>query len=149
MSKEPKEKKEKLTLSENENPDFSLLGADQKKALTEKAREKARKIAEEDAADAYYEKELQKAQKQELSRRGLLGHEEIVEHTINLAPNADHIRLNGTVYQHGTTYRFTKDVLDVIRDQEWQGWKQEAVRKGERDNEFGLSSRNKRVSARM
>lgn len=68
------------------------------------------------------------AEKQRLQREeGLTtgnGHQdEILSLTIDLAPYAPYININGQCYYHGRTYQVPRHVADTLRDQMFMTWK--------------------------
>jgi hypothetical protein len=121
---------------------FGLLSEDDKKALRAKAREMAKKKAQEKQEDEFLALEVEKAEAEESERLGIVTNQEIIEYTINLGPSADHVRLNGRIYQHNSTYKLTKDVYDCIRDIEHRTWEHERVRLGDDENAYRLSGRS-------
>jgi|ERR1035437_5902147 hypothetical protein len=124
--------------------DFEMLDPGVKKALQEKARTLAEKEVQEEMEDAFLLSEKEKAKHEEREKHGLLGkQEEMVTHTINLPPNADKFRINNRIYNQGQTYELPRGTYEMIVDIESKGWQQEAIRKGDQENAFGLRDKRK------
>lgn len=125
-----------------------ILSESTKIELRKKAQETARQESEDEEAEKFLKEETEKARSAEKARRGQHDKMDIVEHRIDLGPSADHIRINGNIYQHGQTYKLRRDVYDCIRDIEAKTWEHERVRKGDLDeNAYRLSGRRS-LSAR-
>jgi hypothetical protein len=85
--------------------------------------------------------EILAAEKQRLkNEEGLTtgnGHQdEIVSITIDLAPFAPHVNINGKCYYHGRTYPVPRHVADTLRDQMFMTWKHQNQIDGKDLNQF-------------
>ncbi len=72
--------------------------------------------------------ELKAAEKQRLLREeglttGNGAQDQIMSISIDLAPYAPYININGQCYYHGRTYQVPRHVADTLRDQMFQTWK--------------------------
>ncbi len=122
-------------------PDFSLLGDDQKRALKEKAAKVAQETALKELEEIYLAEETAKSLDAERTRLGKHEKEDMVTFLVNLAPNADHIRLNHDIYQHGHEYTRPRSTWDTIREIMFRGWVEERKRLGDKTNPFNIFGR--------
>jgi hypothetical protein len=133
--------------SEKKAEGLPLLGEDRKRELRKQAQEAARKKLQEEEEEKFLAQEIAKYEDEERKRTDNGAKLDFVEHRIELAPSAKHVKINGQVYQHGVKYRLRRDVYDSIRDIEAKTWKQESLRRGETDNPYKLRDRHS-LSAR-
>lgn len=73
--------------------------------------------------------------------------EELVEVTINLAPNADVLTTNGQQFWHGKTYRVEPAVARDLNDRMGATWRHENQIHGENENQY-RRPQNRRLSER-
>lgn len=123
-------------IEEVEGVDAPLFSAKELEAI--KAQAKAEVIADKKAAA---KKDMLAAEKKRLQREeglttGNSHMDEIVNVTIDLAPYADSIRVNGTPYWHGHSYPVPRHIAVSLQETMFQTWKHQGTIKGESLSEF-------------
>lgn len=93
--------------------DTSILTDEEKEAIRANAKKRYDAEQHQRAMDAYAEQALAELR---VERGDLEGDDDLLQFTIDLAPNAQDIRLDGMVYQHGRTYTITRPVYDTLRE---------------------------------
>lgn len=113
-------------MAKEEKIDLALSDAELK-ALEEQA------VKEVEAEmKAALSKDFLDQKKLELKKKALFKHgkdakgNDVVTVRVDLAPNSSYITLDGRVFFHGHTYKFTKAQADVISEQMHRGWMHEA-----------------------
>ena len=92
-----------------------------------RAREKKRLLAE-------YHNTLMRRLTGEVDVQHEMDDETFVQYTLDLAPHADRIILDGRHYMHGQTYEFNSHQLRTVKDIEHNTWKHErSVQDANRD----------------
>jgi len=80
------------------------------------------KSRQRDGETAFAAEELQRLRRE----AGLTDHlDDLIEHTINVAPFADGITIDGVKYHQGYTYTFTRRQYQDIAETEARGWDSE------------------------
>lgn len=67
--------------------------------------------------------EKQRLRNEEGLTTGNSHQDEMVSISIDLAPYAPYVNINGQCYHHGRTYQVPRHVADTLRDQMFQTWK--------------------------
>lgn len=111
--------------------DLTLLDEDIKKALREEARKSVLAEMEQDARDEFFSRETEKL------RRAKTPADRYVEVTVDMAPYAAFLMLDGTQYYHGYTYKVPFRVACVILEQMQRTWQhQDQIDGRERSNAY-------------
>lgn len=103
-----------------------LFTAEELKALADEA--DAEHLAEKkaDAAAAFKEERKRKARKAEQFKNGTDAKGEDVESVqINLAPHSPFINIDGRLFYHGLTYKFTQAQAQTIKSAMFETWRHE------------------------
>lgn len=112
--------------------DIAEVRAEAAKAL----RDKQRKAAKKDMlARATQELEREAMLLAQTDLRG-----DHVSVTIDLAPFAPFIKLDGRLYEHGRTYAVPRKVFNTLNEQMFRTWQHEGTLHGESDNAYRRSS---------
>lgn len=114
-------------------PDVSLLTAEEKNDLRQRAIEQVDEEERERAQDAYLETALLEVRR---SRQIAEPEEEQREILIDLAGHSRDIRLDGIVFIHGRVYTVGKRVYDVLAEIMARGWNHERSVGGANDSEY-------------
>ena len=120
--------------------DISIIGDDRIKILRAQAAKKV-ELERVKAAEAQL---LEQFEKEERQQGGL--DEPMVDITIDLAPYADRLMLDGVVYFQGQTKTVRASVADVLNEMMSMTWKHQSEIDGKSEN-FYRKSRSQRVTA--
>ena len=99
---------------------MALLGPDELQAIRDRARKQAQLEQKQIAEKQYFERALEE------ERRKNEPEQEMVGVTIDVAPFAKEIRLDGRVYHHGQRYDVPRAVYDTIQEITARGWAHDA-----------------------
>ncbi len=122
--------------------EYILLSDEQKAKIIAEAKKMAKEDAIKDAKENFMKSELAKAKAKEDAKQGINTKEKMVRHKVNLASSAAFHLINFKQYFHGHTYDIPESVAKGMRDTEYRGHVQEAIRKGNNNkNEYGLVER--------
>ncbi len=129
---------------------LSDLTESEKLALEKEARTEVAKEAKEKKKQAFKDAAKDRMKAQALFRDGKDHTGADVETiTLDLAPAQHFICLDGTKYYHGRTYSLSQNVMAVVKDIAYRGWKEESARLGEDTNAFyGRQKKNSMVGGR-
>lgn len=123
-------------IEEVEGVDAPLFSAKELEAI--KAQAKAEVLADKKAAakkDMLAQEKI-RLQREEGLTTGNSHMDEIVNVTIDLAPYADSIRVNGHPYWHGRSYPVPRHIAVSLQETMFQTWKHQGTIKGESMSEF-------------
>lgn len=96
----------------------------------EKAKAKARARLESDRAKAALAR-IEDAEYERLQKEEGVSTEEMVEVTLNLAPDMKDLRIDGKIYQNGFKGVVRSSVARDMLYMQWTGWRNESARLGE------------------
>ena len=128
--------KEPDFIEEVEGVDAPLFSAKELEAI--KLQAKTEVLADKKAAakkDMLAQEKI-RLQREEGLTTGNSHMDEIVNVTIDLAPYADCIRVNGTPYWHGRSYPVARHIAVSLQETMFQTWKHQGTIKGESLSEF-------------
>ena len=119
--------------------DTTIVGEERIKAL----RAQAAKKVEAERLKAAEAQLLEQFEKEERQQGGL--EEAMVEVTIDLAPYADRITIDGVIYFQGQTKTVRASVAELIREMSANTWKHQSIVDGKSEN-FYRQSRAQQVT---
>ncbi len=127
--------------------DTSLFTEDELKQLEEEAKAEFELETKKASQEAYKEETKRKLRQKAMFAAGKDATGDDVESvTIDLAPHSPFISIDGRLYYHGLTYRFTQAQAQTIKDQMHRTWQHEREIGGANLNaERGYRSLNQRV----
>jgi hypothetical protein len=122
-----------------EHPEYPGLTRAEVDAAKKRAAEKVAKARKSDALDRIADQEEENLRlalgETERTMREMEnlspGNREMVEISLNLAPQMADIRIDGQIFRNRGTYKVTRaKAMDMLRMQ-FEGWRHEAIRKGD------------------
>ena len=109
------------------------LSEEDKLALEAEAKAEIESELLEEKKQAFKEAARKRIQQQAMFQEGKDEDGDYAESiTLELAPMQHSICIDGKHYLHGKTYRLPRKVIQVIKDQQYQGWRQEEARTKEK-----------------
>lgn len=145
MAKTPKETKDKVI------PvvfaDTSLFTEEELEQLEQEAQDEFALESKKEAQNAFKEETKRKLRQKAMFAAGKAAVGEDVEAVlIDLAPHSPFINIDGRLYYHGLTYKFTQAQAQTIKDAMHRTWQHEREIGGANMNaERGYRSLNQRV----
>ena len=143
MARPPKEKN-----TEYKAPaDTSLFSEDELKRLEQEALQEFEEETKSAAAESFKEETKKKQRQKALFQSGKSAEgDEIESITVDLAPNASAITLDGRLFYHGVTYNFTRAQASTVKEIMFRTWQHEREVGGANINAtgrgFGVSNPN-------
>lgn len=127
--------------------DMTLFTADELEQLENEAKAEFELESKKEAQTAFKEETKRKLRQKVMFAAGKDAVGDDVEAvTIELAPHSPYISIDGRLYYHGLTYKFTQAQAQTIKDQMHRTWQHEREVGGANMNaERGYRSLNQRI----
>lgn len=121
---------------EDQEPEHPLFTAKELEDIRKQAKQDILSQKKKAAREMLLEEEKARLQREEGFVVGNTHKDEIVTLTIDLAPYADRILVNGASYYHARTYTVPRHVADSLKDTMFRTWQHQKEIKGESLTEF-------------
>jgi hypothetical protein len=130
--------------------DMSLFSEDELKRLEAEAQKEFDFESKTEAEDAFKAATKEKLRKKALFKAGKDAEGDEVELIqIDLAPHSSNITIDGHIYYHGLSYKFTQAQAATIKDIMSQSWRHEdEVRGVDGSADYGRRKLNRTISPR-